>query len=148
MAHFQYIIPFFINSDVFYVVTIHDIIPIDFPKFYSMSYKLKVAWLFRRAAKKSSFIFTVSEYSKCRIAKRFKIPCEKISITVNAVKSSLKGNAQLLRNRPYFLYVSRMEERKNHIFLIKAFFENNFDLQFDLVMIGSSLEKNKRLVRF
>lgn len=126
-VHFQYLIPFFLSKKVKYIVTIHDIIPIDFSKYYSLAYRLKVAWLFRRAARKSDVLLTVSEYSKERISKKFCVPENKIHITENAVKdifeiSKIKKEGFYEKYGKYLLYVSRIEERKNHITLLKENF--------------------------
>ena len=150
-AHFQYILPFVLSRKVKYITTIHDIIPIDFPKLYSVLYRLKVSVLFQRAAQKSDIICTVSEYSKKRIAARFNIDERKIVVTPNAVKTVFDGeqkNRVQPIARPYFLYVSRIEERKNHLLLLKAFAHTAFFKDFDVVFIGKNSSKNKSLFRF
>lgn len=147
-AHFQYIIPFFLNKKVKYLTTIHDIIPIDFPEFYSVFYRLKVRFLFKRAAIKSDKVYTVSNYSRDRIHLRFKIPNKNILLTPNAVKSGyVFGDIPKTDtiNFKYFLYVSRIEERKNHLILLKTFIEQEWYKQFKLVFIGSNASSNSNL---
>lgn len=152
-AHFQYLIPFFLSKNVKYIATIHDIIPVDFPKYYSFAYRFKVAWLFRRAAKKSDVLLTVSEYSKERISKRFCVPENKIHITENAVKdifeiSKDKENGLYEKYGKYFLYVSRIEERKNHITLLKAFVDGEFYKDYSLLLVGSKSSKTDVLYKY
>lgn len=150
-AHFQYILPFFLNKKVRYIATIHDIIPLDFPKLYPLLYRLKVAILFRCAAKKSDIVCTVSEYSKKRIAARFKVDERKIRVTPNAVKSVFKNmfdKSESPIKRPYLLFVSRIEERKNHLLLLKAFVDYKFYKNYDLVFVGKNCSKNKALFAF
>ncbi len=152
-AHFQYLIPFFLSKNVKYIATIHDIIPIDFPKYYSFLYRFKVAWLFRRAAKKSDILLTVSEYSKNRISKRFCVPENKVHITENAVKdifesSKDKENRLYEKYGKYFLYVSRIEERKNHITLLKAFIDGEFYKNYSLLLVGSRSSKTDALYKY
>lgn len=152
-AHFQYLIPFFLSKNVKYIVTIHDIIPVDFPEYYSFTYRFKVAWLFRRAAKKSDVLLTVSGYSKERISKKFCIPKDKIHITENAVKdifetSKNQKNELYEKYGKYFLYVSRIEERKNHITLLKAFVDGEFYKNYSLFFIGSKSSKTDVLYKY
>lgn len=152
-VHFQYLIPFFLSKNVKYIVTIHDIIPIDFPKYYSLAYRLKVAWLFRRAAKKSDVLLTVSEYSKERISKKFCVLENKIHITENAVKdifeiSKIKKEGFYEKYGNYLLYVSRIEERKNHITLLKAFVEGKFYKNYSLLLVGSKSSKTSVLYKY
>lgn len=152
-AHFQYILPFFLSKKTKFITTIHDIIPIDFPKYYSIFYRLKVNLLFRRAAKKSDLLLTVSEYSKNRISIRFKIPSEKIHVTENAVKDIfIKENNFPVSSKKnyenYFLYVSRIEERKNHLMLLKAFVDGKFYKNFFLIFVGSGSFKNSEFYKY
>lgn len=148
-AHFQYILPFFLSKKVKYITTIHDIIPIDFSNYYSLFYKLKVNILFRRAARKSDYVFTVSEYSRKRINCRFKVPMNKIFITCNAVKKSFSdnGNSQIEKENT-ILFVSRIEERKNHILLLKTFCEKEWSKNYKLVFIGTNSSNNKELYSY
>lgn len=149
-AHFQYILPFFLSRKVKYITTIHDIIPIDFPNLYTIAYRLKVFFLFGRAAKKSDIVCTVSDYSKERIAKRFKIDEEKIFITPNAVKNIFFSKEKKISpiSKPYFLFVSRIEERKNHLLLLKVFVEKHFYEKYNLVFVGKNSSKNTLLYAY
>lgn len=144
-VHFQYMIPFFLNKNVKYVTTIHDIIPIDFPAYYSFFYRLKVNCFFRKTAKKSDILLTVSEYSKKRISKKFHVDENNIFITPNAVKDVFESELnEILENKingRYILFVSRIEKRKNHITLLKAFVEGDFYQNYFLVFVGTYNEE-------
>lgn len=153
-VHFQYMIPFFLSKKTKTVTTIHDIIPVDFPKYYSFFYRLKVRLFFYRAAKKSDVLLTVSEYSKNRIVTRCKIPSEKVFITSNAVKNIFVEEKNMIRENTerngeeYFLYVSRIEERKNHITLLKAFVDGEFYKYYSLIFVGSQSSKSLALYEY
>ncbi len=80
-AHFQYVVPPFKKCK--FIVTIHDVLFLDFPKYFPVGYRLKNNFLFKSSAKSSEIVLTVSEYSKKQIQKHFHI--KKITVTTNAV---------------------------------------------------------------
>lgn len=152
-VHFQYMLPFFLSKKTKVITTIHDIIPVDFPEYYSLFYRLKVRLFFYRAAKKSDVLLTVSGYSKNRIASKFKIPSDKIYITPNAVKNVFNEEKNAIQettedNNNYFLYVSRIEERKNHITLLKAFVDGHFYKYYSLIFVGSQSSRSLELYEY
>ena len=149
-AHFQYIIPFRKNKKCNYIVTIHDILFNDFPKEFSILYRLKRNLLFYLSAKRCDYLLTVSNYSKQKISKQYNIEKNKIIVTPNAVsyhffqfKSSKENSRKYIainKNiEKYILYVSRIEPRKNQILILKAFIEKKiWKKGFSLVFIGSN----------
>src|SRR5690554_766941 len=119
-AHFQYIVPPIKRCN--YIVTIHDVLFLDFPLYFPKSYRVRNKFLFNWSAKQSDVVLTVSYYSKQRIQKHFGI--SEVSVTYNAidpvfledynkpeVQSYIKS-AFGIEN--FFLFVSRFEPRKNH----------------------------------
>lgn len=143
-AHFQYIVPPLKMCK--YIVTIHDVLFIDFPEFFPLSYKIKNFALFYLSAKRSDYILTVSKYSKEKIEEHFKL--KNILITPNAVVNEFFNNyskveaQNYVQNKfnckDYFLFVSRREPRKNHLNLLKAFVENNHFNKYELLFVGSN----------
>lgn len=148
-AHFQYIVPPIKKCK--YIVTIHDVLFLDFPVYFPLLYKIKNKLLFNASAKHSDIVLTVSEYSKKQIQKHFNI--SKITITPNAVdpvyfeyydKKATKAAVKIkFRATDYFIYVSRWEPRKNHHSLLKAFVENKYYKEHSLVFIGDKAIENK-----
>lgn len=141
-AHFQYVVPPFKKCK--YIVTIHDVLFLDFPDSFPLAYRLKNKLLFKTSAKCSEVVLSVSEYSKKQVQKHFNI--ENVTVTPNAVdpiffeaydKTSAK---ELVKEKfsatNYFLYVSRWEPRKNHHRLLKAFVENEHYKKRSLVFVG------------
>ncbi|MBG6111767.1 glycosyltransferase involved in cell wall biosynthesis [Flavobacterium sp. CG_9.10] len=143
-AHFQYIVPPVKKCK--YIVTIHDVLFLDFPRYFPFAYKISKKILFKWSAKKADIVLTVSEYSKSRIQDHFKI--ENIEVTPNAIeavffeefdkKAVTEANKVNYGLTNYFLYVSRWEKRKNHLLLLKVFVENKFYDQFHLVFVGDN----------
>lgn len=136
-AHFQYIVPFIKRCK--YINTIHDLLFLEFPQYFSLSYRILNGTLFRISAAMSDVILTVSEYSKEHINKRFNIPFDQMLVTPNGVSpTSAASKYTSLPKEKYILYVSRYEHRKNHIELLDAFLNLELYRQgYKLVFVGS-----------
>ncbi|WP_411893951.1 glycosyltransferase family 4 protein [Winogradskyella sp. A2] len=154
--HFNYYLPFFLNKKCKYIVTIHDVLFIDFPRYFPIKYRIINSFLFKRSAQKADILTTVSKYSADRIKKNFNLGNKKITVLPNAIGDNFKA----LRNKSddkdyikekygideFIIYVSRIEPRKNHFRLIKAYqklklWQNNICL----VLIGKKSFKDDRL---
>lgn len=132
-AHFQYILPLVKTCKE--IVTIHDVLFIDFPQFFSFKFRVIYNFLFKIAAKRADKLLTVSEYSKERISFHYLIKKEFIGITNNAV--TIIENTERLTDDNFILFVSRIEPRKNHITLLKAFVQSRlYERDVKLVFAG------------
>ncbi|MCF6131472.1 glycosyltransferase family 4 protein [Flavobacterium wongokense] len=148
-AHFQYVVPPFKNCK--YIVTIHDVLFLDFPQYFPLAYRIKNKLLFKSSATKSEVVLTVSDYSKQQIQKHFNV--QKVTVTPNAVdpiyfepydKDEVKELVkEKFKTTDYFLFVSRWEPRKNHDRLLKAFVENQHYKKNNLVFVGNKALENK-----
>lgn len=147
-AHFQYVVPPIKKCN--YIVTIHDVLFLDFPKYFPFVYKIKNKFLFQKSIENSDIILTVSQYSKEQIQKHFKTT--QVFITPNAVdpvffeeynKSEIvKIVKERYQIENYWVYTSRWEPRKNHDLLLKSFVENQYYKTFYLVFIGDKAITN------
>ncbi len=127
-AHYQYISPLFKSCKE--IVTIHDLLFLDFPDYFPISYKIKNKLFFNRSAQRADLLLTVSDYSRQVVAKHFDIKLSNIHITPNAVSdyflnkqedSLVQVNIKQKYNLDKFiLFVGRCEPRKNHYSLTKA----------------------------
>ncbi len=139
-AHFQYISP--LRKKCKEIVTIHDLLFLDYPQFFPTSYRLKNKFFFNRSAKRADILLTVSNFSKNEISKHFGIDNSRIFVTPNSILPTndiedvnLKGLYGLDK---YILTVSRIEPRKNHLNLLKAFVELDLASRgYKLVMVGA-----------
>ncbi len=154
LAHFQYITPFFKNTK--FAVTTHDVLFNDFPTSFSWSYRMLRNVLFRRSLQKSEIKCTVSTYSQVAIARYYQLEKRALTITLNAVEASFfelyekKMEQQFVQKKfgvkNYLLFVSRIEPRKNHHLLLKAFKELQLAEQgYTLVFVGNESIPNFQL---
>lgn len=112
------------------VVTIHDVIPLEFPEFYKPGLRGKAAFYKQLLSLRFvSAIITDSEYSKQQIIRRLGIGEDKIFVTYLAASNNLaKATAEDIeryRNtfslpKDYILYVGDINYNKNIPQLIKA----------------------------
>lgn len=123
IAHFQYISP--ISKSCKYIVTIHDLLFMDFPNSFPLTYRIKNLALFYLTGKWADLVTTVSEYSRQSIHKHFSIPLSDIILTPNAISLSEEGAEQVkeLIDKDFILYVSRIEPRKNQGLLLRIWSE-------------------------
>ena len=139
-AHFQYITPLFKCCKE--IVNIHDLLFVDYPQYFPWRYRMKFKYLFRRAAKKSDLILTISKFSRDSLVRNFGVSKEKIYITpIGVLPETTEVDIDGIKNKynlkKYILFVSRVEPRKNHLALLKAFEELELSkMGYKLVFIG------------
>jgi glycosyltransferase involved in cell wall biosynthesis len=147
-AHFQYIVPPFKRCK--YIVTIHDVLFIDFKEYFSFKNRLINTILYYISSKVSDIVLTVSNYSKERIQTHFNI--HKIAVTPNAVSEEFfldldkeEIKKELLKKYKldkYIIYVSRWELRKNQELLLNSFIHLKLYQDYKLVFIGDVSTRN------
>lgn len=128
LLHTQYILPFLCQSAG--VVTIHDVLFESHPEYFSAFFRWRSRMLMRLSSHQAAHIFTVSEYSKSEIVHRYDVTPGKVTVVHNAAdRSRFKPGdegAALLQRRGlasdgYMLTVGRIEPRKNHERLLRAY---------------------------
>jgi glycosyltransferase involved in cell wall biosynthesis len=143
--HAQHIIPPFVKCRT--VTTIPDLAHEHYPEYFS---PWQVAWskrLILWSARKADHIITVSHYSKADLVNRYAIDPEKISVTYEAAGREYyprdRGQAreQIARRhgieRPFILYVGRLQGRKNLVRLVEAYAQVRLGgAEHQLVMVG------------
>lgn len=144
-AHFQYFVPPVRNCK--FIVTTHDVIFNEYPEEFSWWYRVRKNFLYRISALRADIITTVSGYSKKSIQKYLGIRSKEIYITPNGVGSHFFEEGDRKRSQQFImqnyglekliLYVSRIEPRKNHALLLKAFLELElYQRGYYLVLLG------------
>ena len=150
-AHwYTQIMPFFLNSKVKKIITIHDLLPLFFPE--TVPYTKETIFLWNSTLKliksKIDMIIAVSQNTKNDCIKYLNIPEEKIKVITLASDEIYKpiNNKQEMKeeiykkyriNSSFILYVGTVEKRKNVSVLIKAFYKlKTMKITHKLIIIG------------
>lgn len=142
LLHSQYIIP--IPSWSPAMVTIHDVLFESHPQYFIWSFRLRSRLMMRWAAYRAEHVFTVSNFSQREISRWYGLPPEKISVIPNGVDQRRFApgpsgeevlSAHGLKAGEYFLTVGRLEPRKNHLTLLRAYASLGKDAP-PLIIIG------------
>jgi len=117
--------------------TIHDIIFLDMPELVSKPGLLLRLYFYKRAARLSKAIFTVSEFSKSRI-KHF------LGNTLNVINASNAVNLQFqisfnnLSKKNKIIFIGNIKKHKGINILLDAFLQcRNEGFDYELVIVGS-----------
>jgi glycosyltransferase involved in cell wall biosynthesis len=112
------------------ICTIHDLIPLDHPEWFSTRFSGWYSWLLPRLARRVEHIITISEYTKYRIVERLRVAPEKITVIPNGVDRRFSPRSaeeiQAVRDAlgitapSYLLCVGSLEPRKNLVRLLMA----------------------------
>jgi glycosyltransferase involved in cell wall biosynthesis len=134
------------------VVTIHDVIPLVFPKYYPPGLKGKLRLQFQKYSLKNvDAVITDSECSKKDIAKYLNVPANKIYVTLLAASQDFKViKDQKLLSRikkqyqlpdKFALFTGSTNWNKN----IAAIAQASLAADIDVVFIGKSFEERQNL---
>jgi len=162
LIHYPYFEPFFLSLPAHHkipvVVTVHDLIPIEYKSHFSIGLRGNIKWNFQRAKLTSvTRIIADSLASKKSIEMYVNYPSERIDVIPLAPsemflqqkhtssKTSLKSNFGI--KDEYFLYVGDVNWNKNVLGMIKAFRQvvTHSKSRYDLVLVGKAFQ-NKDLV--
>jgi len=144
ILHCQYIIPPVLSCAG--MVTIHDVLFETHPEYFEPFFRLRSRVLMRHSARRAAHVFTVSDYSKSEMASRFDLNESCISVIHNAADPQrfFPGNEGIeiigqrgLQTGEYLLTVGRIEPRKNHDRLLKAYSALGANVP-PLVIVGQS----------
>lgn len=127
LLHTQYITPPFSGCRT--AVTIHDLLFESHPQYFDKLFVARSRLLVRRAVRRSAEVFTVSEFSRNQIALTYGVSLDRIHTIFNGVDQARffpgeRGSEAIrkagLSPGEYFLTVGRLEPRKNHANIIRA----------------------------
>lgn len=136
------------------VVTIHDLIFVRYPQYYSFFDRRIHFWKFKKAADMADKIITISEQTKRDIIRYLKIPETKIEVIYQGCHHAFKEqqSPELMQavkdkyNLPerFILNVGTIEERKNLLNVVKAI----KGTEIPLVVVGRKTKYYQKIENF
>jgi glycosyltransferase involved in cell wall biosynthesis len=144
-AHFQYVAPLLKNCR--FIVTTHDVLFQEYPGEFPRGYRIIRKWLYRFSAARADLLTTVSPYSRRSIERFLGIDSGDIHIIPNGVhpqyfqphdKEAARAYVdQRYSIKNFILLTGRIEPRKNHAALLRAFAELELHTKgYVLVFVG------------
>lgn len=150
----HYTLPFGLASRS--VVTVHDLIHLRFPQFFSPLHRAYSFVMIRHAIQDSQFVITDSEFTKSDILRSFRVKEEKIIPIHLGVSKQFKVvddpseiaqfRSRFGLSRQYILFVGNCKPHKGLEVLLQAF-KNIVPVfpEVELVFVGGLLSNDKRL---
>ena len=133
VLHLQYRLPFMrlpFGRPVATACTIHDVLFETHPQYFSRFFTWHSRITFRHAARRADVLCTVSQFSRDELVRLYGVAPQHIAVTCNGVDFArfypgIDGLAQVqalgLEPGAYLLTVGRLEPRKNHAALVRAY---------------------------
>lgn len=135
------------------VVTIHDLIFMRYPEYYTFFDRKIHFWKFKKAAECADKIIAISEQTKRDIIFYLKVPPEKIEVIYQGCHQAFKDDIrkdqlteiQKKYNLPkrFILNVGTIEARKNLLSLVKAIQKNDIPL----VVVGKKTKYYRKIAQ-
>ncbi|MDQ0594257.1 glycosyltransferase involved in cell wall biosynthesis [Chryseobacterium ginsenosidimutans] len=136
------------------IVTIHDLIFVRYPQYYSFFDRKIHLWKFKKAASSADKIIAISEQTKRDIIQYLKVPDNKIEVIYQGCHQAFKQQQtnELIQstkqkfNLPerFILNVGTIEDRKNLLNIVKAI----KDTGISLVVVGKKTKYFQKIANF
>lgn len=136
------------------IVTIHDLIFVRYPQYYSFFDRKIHLWKFKKAAHSADKIIAISEQTKRDIIQYLKVPESKIEVIYQGCHQAFKEqqSEEFIQetkqkfNLPerFILNVGTIEERKNLLNIVKAIKETDIPL----VVVGKKTKYYQKIAGF
>jgi glycosyltransferase involved in cell wall biosynthesis len=136
------------------IVTIHDLIFVRYPQYYSFFDRKIHLWKFKKAANSADKIIAISEQTKRDIIQFLKVPDSKIEVIYQGCHNAFKEqqSSELIQNTKqkfhlperFILNVGTIEERKNLLNIVKAI----KDTGIPLIVVGKKTKYFQKIASF
>lgn len=150
-------IPYFLPKQVKTLITVHDVVNLEFPETMQWTNIIANQLFFNRTIKKANYIWTNSNYTKEKVEQYFPIRKCKSIFTGDAANREIYQNLNLepkevesikreldIKDR-FILFVGSLEPRKNLSFLLSLMPRIYNDLHVQLVVVGGKGWKNSSI---
>ncbi len=139
------------KSGIRSVVTIHDLIFMRYPKYYTWLDAKLYTWKFRQTIREADHIIAISECTKRDIMELGGVSEDRISVVYQSFAprfSPLASHLSPLTSHlsPYILSVGTIEERKNALLTVKALYYLPENLS--LLLVGRPTDYAKRVRKY
>jgi glycosyltransferase involved in cell wall biosynthesis len=131
------------------ICTIHDLIPLDHPEWFSRCFSSWYEWLLPRLVKQVRHIIAISEFTKRRLVERLRVRPERVTVIPNGVEARFhpRGRSETdavrrelgIPTPAYLLCVGSLEPRKNlgRLLLAWSRIEGTVPEEVSLVVAGA-----------
>ena len=128
-------------------LTIHDLIHLEVADETSVVKRLYYRWIVLPALHRADVVFTVSEYSRQKIAEWSGLESDRIVVAGNGVSELFSPEGEHWHwHKPYLLYVGNQKPHKNVEGLVKAYADSQLSEEVDLLLTGQFSESVARVV--
>lgn len=141
-------LPFLVKNKTKMVVTMHDVLWLRFPQFYSLPDRKVYSLKAQVALRKADAVIATSKQTAEDLIQFFKVDEKKIHVVYQSVNTpnSDSANEKPIISGEYLLYVSSFQSRKNHLMLIDGFNMVKNNLNGKLVLAGRPFETYKKCI--
>jgi len=133
LAHFQYIVPPLYRGPS--AITIHDLSYELLPELEDRFDGWALRKLVPPSIRRSEVVFTVSEWTKQDIVRRYRIEPERVRVVLNGVGEAFRPDGPMPEMEPYLLFVGALRPRKDPLTALLAYQSLAFE-GLRLVMVG------------
>ncbi|CBW27192.1 putative glycosyl transferase [Halobacteriovorax marinus SJ] len=140
------------------VVTIHDLLYLKFPQFFSAIDRFTYHKKFTYSCEKSDLIIAICEQTKADIIEHYKVSPDKIHVVYQSCSPKFyyhKSIDDLIRikekykiQKPFIFHIATMEENKNTLGILKAYELIHSEVEEDLILIGRGKKYKQKVIQY
>ena len=150
----HYTLPFGVKGRK--VVTIFDLIHLQFPRYFSVVQRTYAYAMIRHACSAADAVLVGSEFTKGELLRRFPVPEKKIHVTPLGVSRTFGAGVDQLKmvdfweargiHQPVILYVGSLKPHKNLPVLFDAMVGVRKEMDARIVLVGERLDQYPQLL--
>ncbi len=127
-----------IGTPCSFSLTIHDLIHLEVADEISLAKRLYYRWVVLPAVHHADVVFTVSEYSRQKIAHWSGVAMDRIVVAGNGVSDAFTPEGvRWAWPKPYLLYVGNQKPHKNVEGLVRGYAASKLSAEVDLLLTGT-----------